>query len=92
MVFDQDGFNFSDYLDVMNLLQRLPVISGLYRSMTGAETSGGTLYGGSLGSLGALTYIVIEEATGPVYPPPLVALMGLFSNDRMMPRQPVFLK
>ena len=76
MVFDQDGFNFSDYLDVMNLLQRLPVISGLYRSMTGAETSGatrisgGTLYGGSLGSLGALTYIVIEEATGPVYPPP----------------------
>ena len=57
-------------MDVINLLQHLPVISDLYCSMTGdeisagARSSGGTLYGGPLGFLGTLANMVIEEATG----------------------------
>lgn len=57
-------------MDVINLLQYLPVVSDLYRSMTsdeisaGARSSGGTLYGGPLGFLGTLANMVIEEATG----------------------------
>ena len=68
--FGPDGLTFGDLLDVLNPLQHLPVIGDLYRSVSGdeisagARISGGTLYGGPLGFLGALANTVIEEATG----------------------------
>ena len=35
--FGKDGFTFFDFLDVINPLQHIPVVSTLYRSLTGDE-------------------------------------------------------
>ena len=68
------GGDFSDFLntlvDIVNPLQHLPVISTLYRSLTGdtinapARVVGGALFGGPLGAAGALVNLIIEDATG----------------------------
>lgn len=48
-------FSFGDFLDIINPLQHIPVVSTLYRALTGDEIgtpekiAGDTLYGGILG-------------------------------------------
>ena len=67
--FGADGFDFGDLLDVINPLQHLPIISSIYRTLTGDEISpasrlaGGALYGGPIGFVSALATAVIEDAT-----------------------------
>ena len=52
----EDGFTFGDLLDLINPLQHLPVISTLYRKLTGDEIApaprllGGGLFGVRWGS------------------------------------------
>jgi len=64
------GFSFDDFLDTINPLQHLPVISTLYRELTGdqiepaARIVGGAVYGGPLGAGLALADTIFEEATG----------------------------
>lgn len=61
---------FLDFLDVINPLQHLPIVSTIYRSLTGdtisdaARMAGGALYGGPLGVIGALANVVVEAETG----------------------------
>jgi hypothetical protein len=53
--FGDDGLTFGDILDVINPLQHIPVISTIYRNLTGDELSpaariaGGALFGGPIG-------------------------------------------
>ena len=67
--FGEDGFDFGDLLDIINPLQHLPVISSIYRSLTGDEISpaarlaGGALFGGPIGFAGALISGVVEDVT-----------------------------
>ena len=67
--FGADGFDFGDLLDVINPLQHLPVISSIYRTLTGDEISpasrlaGGALFGGPVGFASAFVTAVIEDAT-----------------------------
>lgn len=69
-LFDGDGFSFSDILDLINPLQHLPVISTLYRDLTGDEIGAGarvlgsTLFGGIPGLVGSLINVAIEDQTG----------------------------
>jgi len=69
-LFGEDGFGFDDLIDVINPLQHIPVISSIYRWITGDEISpaanvaGGALFGGPLGLAGAVASVAIEEATG----------------------------
>jgi hypothetical protein len=57
-------------VDVINPLQHIPVISTLYRHMTGDEISapariaGDTLYGGALGAAISLADVAFEKSTG----------------------------
>jgi hypothetical protein len=66
--FGEDGFSLGDLLDVINPLQHIPVISSIYRSLTGDEISpaarlaGGTLYGGPVGLVTAFIGGVMEDA------------------------------
>lgn len=68
--FGADGMTFADLLDVLNPLQHLPVIGGIYRAITadeispGARLAGGALYGGPVGFMSSLINTVVEEATG----------------------------
>ncbi|MHA1567224.1 MAG: hypothetical protein ACTSX7_18085 [Alphaproteobacteria bacterium] len=64
------GDFFWHLLDVINPLQHIPVISTIYRALTGDEISpaaklaGGVLFGGPLGAAAAVASIAIEGATG----------------------------
>ena len=65
-----DGFTFDDLIDIINPLQHLPIVSTIYRAITGDEISvkaravGGGLFGGPIGLLAAGATMAVEEATG----------------------------
>jgi hypothetical protein len=69
-IFGADGLTFGDVLDIINPLQHIPVVSTLYRELTGDEISpgarmaGGALFGGPIGFAAATVNSVVEMATG----------------------------
>jgi hypothetical protein len=68
--FGEDGFTFGDFLDLINPLQHLPVISTIYRAISGDEISqgsrilGGAIFGGPIGLASAVANAAVEQATG----------------------------
>ena len=66
----EDGFTFGDLLDVINPLQHIPIISTIYRELTGdaiapgPRMAGGALLGGVFGFIGGLANVVAEQETG----------------------------
>ncbi|MGE3769811.1 MAG: hypothetical protein AB7G06_02540 [Bdellovibrionales bacterium] len=62
--------SFEDIIDIINPLQHIPVISSIYRAVTGDEASvgaqvaGGALYGGPIGMLFSLASAVFGELFG----------------------------
>jgi len=66
---EEDGF-FSTLLDVINPLQHIPLVSNLYREITGDEISpsarliGGGLFGGPIGFASASANVILEQASG----------------------------
>ncbi len=69
-LFGKDGFTFFDFLDIINPLQHIPVISTIYRSITGdqldpgSRIAGATLFGGPLGGALASLDVAIKHKTG----------------------------
>lgn len=67
---DDEAFGFFDLLDMVNPLQHIPIVSSLYRSITGDEIKpvariiGGTVFGGPAGGAMSLANVIIEEETG----------------------------
>ncbi len=67
---DEDGFSFDDLLDIVNPLQHLPVVSTVYREITGDEIRpesrvlGGGLFGGVLGAAASLVDVAVETFSG----------------------------
>lgn len=65
-----DEPSFWDLLDVINPLQHIPVISNIYRELTGdqigvgARLIGGTLFGGPIGLVASAVDCVVEESSG----------------------------
>lgn len=65
-----DDFNFDALLDAINPLQHIPVVSTLYREITGdkmgapADIVGGALYGGVFGLFSALGNEFLKAVTG----------------------------
>jgi hypothetical protein len=68
--FGDDGFGFDDVVDMINPLQHIPIVSTLYRALTGDKIDvasrlvGGTLYGGFFGLMGAAINAAVEDSTG----------------------------
>jgi hypothetical protein len=64
------SFGFADLLDIVNPLQHIPVISTLYRHLTGdkigtvAKLAGDTLYGGVTGLICSAADTAMQEVTG----------------------------
>ncbi len=64
------GFSFADLIDVINPLQHIPVVSSLYRRMTGdemgnpARIAGGALFGGVIGLVTSVADAIVDQATG----------------------------
>jgi hypothetical protein len=55
-LFGDDGFTFGDIIDIVNPLQHIPIVSNIYRKITGdtiapaMEITGGALFGGPIGA------------------------------------------
>ena len=68
--FGADGFGFGDLLDIVNPLQHIPVVSTLYRAISGDEIAaaprllGGTLFGGPIGLAAATVNVMVDESSG----------------------------
>ena len=67
----KDGsFGFRDLLDIVNPLQHIPVVSAIYRRLTGdvpgnvAELAGDALFGGAIGLGVGLFSVAFKEETG----------------------------
>ncbi|MGA7675665.1 MAG: hypothetical protein WCA78_11570 [Rhizomicrobium sp.] len=67
---DVSDFSFKDLLDIVNPLQHIPVISTLYRAITGSQIgtpekiAGDTLYGGFIGLVASLADTAFQSVTG----------------------------
>lgn len=69
--FADNGSAFADQLlDIINPLQHIPIVSTVYRALTGDEIAGparligGALFGGPIGFAAATANLVLEQATG----------------------------
>jgi len=93
--FGNDGFTFFDFLDVINPLQHIPVVSTVYRSITGdeidpsAKIAGGTLFGGPLGAAISSIDVAVEHNTGQDIADHAVAFFsGTVDNNGQPPAGP----
>ncbi|SLN20219.1 hypothetical protein [Oceanibacterium hippocampi] len=65
-----DEFTFGDLIDIINPLQHIPVISSIYRELTGDEIRpvariiGDGIYGGPIGLAGSVANAMLEEHSG----------------------------
>ena len=88
----QKGFQFHDLLDAINPLQHLPVISTVYRWITGDTIGniprivGDAIYGGIPGFVSGLFGVLIKEETGKDIGEHVVAT--LFGDPRPGPTSP----
>ena len=82
---DDDDFSFWDLLDVVNPLQHIPIISSVYREITGdtikpvAEVAGGALFGGVIGMAASVANVVFEKVAGE--DPVMLAYNTVTGND-----------
>lgn len=80
--------SFDDLIDVINPLQHLPIVSSVYRALTGDEISpharavGGGLYGGPVGALAAGVTMAAEEAVGETSADLLADMLGVEKTDK----------
>ncbi len=65
-----EEFGFYDVLDMVNPLQHVPVVSSLYREISGdgikpiGRIIGGAVFGGASGAAAGLVNLIAEEETG----------------------------
>ncbi len=87
----EDGFTFGDFVDLINPLQHLPVVSTIYRALTGDEISpgarivGDTLFGGIPGLIGSVINTAVEEFTGKDLGEHAIALFDADEPDAAPP-------
>lgn len=89
-------FTFEDFLDAINPLQHIPIVSWIYRAVTGDQISlaprllGGALLGGPLGVLLAGVQAAVEDMTGTAAEGgPVVALArSVFGGSDAKPAAP----
>ncbi|MDE3060439.1 MAG: hypothetical protein KGJ06_05460 [Pseudomonadota bacterium] len=62
--------NFKDFLDTVNPLEHIPIVSTIYQAITGdtpstgAKLAGSALFGGPVGLVASLFDTIIQNATG----------------------------
>jgi hypothetical protein len=65
-----DSFGFLDLVDMINPLQHIPIVSTLYRAVTGdtikpiSQIVGGAAFGGFIGAAGGIANAIVTSETG----------------------------
>lgn len=66
----KDGITSNDFVDMINPLQHIPIVSNIYRAVSGDEISaaprliGGALLGGVVGLVASAATLLFEQASG----------------------------
>jgi hypothetical protein len=87
-----DDFSFFDLLDIINPLQHIPIVSSIYRNVTGDEIKpaaraiGGFLFGGPLGLATGIVNGAMASTTGRDLPETLVASV---TTSKTAPKTPI---
>ncbi|MFC3674424.1 hypothetical protein [Ferrovibrio xuzhouensis] len=82
-LFGKEGFSFGDFLDIINPLQHIPIVSTIYRAITGdtiqpgARIAGDTLFGGPIGLVGGVIDAMVQESTGKDIGQQALAMVGI---------------
>jgi len=77
-----DDFSFHDFLSIVNPLQHIPIVSTIYRALTGdtikpvERLAGDSLYGGLWGFVSSVANVAYQEATGKDFGRPLPPTAG----------------
>ena len=83
--------SFGDFLDIINPLQHIPVVSNIYREITGdtikpaSKVIGGILYGGPVGGMASIANAVVEEAQGKDFGDQIMASLGFGGGSHTAP-------
>jgi hypothetical protein len=83
-----DHFSFHDLLDAINPLQHIPIVSTIYRAVTGDEPGnvarvvGDGLYGGVIGVVAGLLDVDVKETTGKDIGENVMSMLGLDDEDK----------
>lgn len=92
----KNGFSFAGFLDMINPLQHIPVVSSIYRRITGDEISpvsrvaGDTLFFGAIGMASSLVNAAIEKLSGKdVGDHVMTAMLGEKDKAPNAPEAPV---
>lgn len=92
---EPEGFSFFDLLDIINPLQHIPIVSSIYRAITGDEINGparilgGALYGGPVGLASGVINAAVDEASGhDVGEHVMMAFLGDDAPDLPPPLKP----
>lgn len=81
-LFGDEGFSFKTVLDTINPLQHIPIVSTIYRELTGdipgpaSQVAGGALFGGVIGFVASLFNVQVEGVTGKDIGAHAVAALG----------------
>ena len=82
-----DGFSFADILDIVNPLQHLPIVSTVYRALTGDEIAsaprvlGDGLFGGPIGAAVGVANAVLKYLSGKDVGEHMLALLPLPTRE-----------
>jgi len=78
-----DHFSFHDVLDAINPLQHIPIVSSIYRAVTGdtlgnaSRVVGDGLYGGVIGVIAGLVDVSVIENTGKDIGGNVMSMLGI---------------
>jgi hypothetical protein len=78
---DDWSFTFHDLVSIVNPLQHFPIVSTLYRKLTGdpikpfERVAGDTLYGGWIGLVSSVANLVFEKETGKDFGDTVLAMV-----------------
>ncbi len=81
------GFTFHDFLNIINPLQHIPVVSTIYREITGdtlkpiSNILGGALFGGVIGLASSAVDAIVQETTGKDIGAHIMATLGLHHDS-----------
>jgi hypothetical protein len=82
------GDLFHGLLEIVNPLQHIPIISTIYRKLTGDQINpveriaGDTLYGGVLGFASSLANVMFQQATGKDFGDTALAMLHIGDDDK----------
>jgi hypothetical protein len=86
-VASDDGYEFSDVIDMINPLQHLPVVGMIYRHITGdtlkpiSQIIGGTVFGGPVGAVSSTVNVIVENRTGKDITENVLAMADISIDD-----------